>query len=184
MTNTPADGASAQVVGERAYSTALDKIAGSNPDDIVGLVAYTLYKQNVREETIQGARNISTLNNPTDYQVAFYRRAAEQVVATYAAHAIDEARAEIQRSALLDRFEASEAEIMQHVTNSTGTLRSVWTNFLGWCVTIVITLVVFLLGLLPGMEDRLEKMLIEQNAAPPAASSQTSPAPLPPEGSR
>lgn len=148
------------------HSTALEKIAGADPSDIVGLVAYSLYKLQVREEIIQGGRNRGALKNPSAYQVSFFRNTAEQMVAGFAANAIDEAKPEIQRSAIMDRLEATEVQIIQHVSNSTGMLRSVSISFLGWCVTVVIMLAVVLLGVFPSLEKRLEGMINRSNDAP------------------
>ncbi|WP_185804837.1 hypothetical protein [Pontivivens nitratireducens] len=136
---------------ELYYSTAFEKMTKSDHNDLIGLVAYARYKQMVRDEVLQGQRAAGTPKNPSDQVVDFYRSAARQELQSFAASAIDEATEEIQHSALLDRIETATSEIQRHISDSTGTLRAVWTNFLGWAVTLVITLLVLLISQQPSL---------------------------------
>lgn len=144
---------------ERKHSMALTWFAGEDSRNLVGLVAYALYKQNLREEIKSGARNPNALNIPTGPQLDFFKSAAEQRLAEFASQAIDEARLEIQESAVLEQIKTGQAELEQHITDSTGFGRAIVTNVAGWLITIGISVLVFLFTLLPGINERIERML-------------------------
>lgn len=142
---------------ELYYSTAFEKMTRGDHNDLIGLVAYARYKQMVRDEVLQGQRAAGTPKNPSDQVVDFYRSAARQELQSFAASAIDEATEEIQNSAMLDRIETATSEIQRHISDSTGTLRAVWTNFLGWAVTLGITLLVLLISQQPSLSQIFDR---------------------------
>lgn len=125
------------------YSTAFERMTKGDHNDLIGLVAYARYKQMVRDEVLQGQRTAGTPKNPSDQVVEFYRNAARQELQTFAAYAIDEATEEIQRSAILDRFDRATSEIKQHISQSTGPLRAIVTNVIAWAFTLIITVLAF-----------------------------------------
>lgn len=130
-----------------------------NPDDVIGLVAYALYKKMIREDVIEGVRIAGKAKNPSDATVEFYRNSAQQVLQTFAANAIDEAAPEIQQSALLDRVETMGSELQQHITKSTGTGRAIWTNIVGWAVTIAFTVLALIAVRLPDVAEEINGII-------------------------
>lgn len=172
MNGTPKQEAS-DASGERKHSMALTWFAGEDSRNLVGLVAYALYKQNVREEIKSGARSPEALNVPTGPQLDFFKSAAEQRLAEFASQAIDEARAEIQESAVLEQIKTGQAELEQHVTDSTGFGRAIVTNVAGWLITIGISVLVFVSTLLPSINEKIEQILLP--ASPPPVESAPNP---------
>ena len=91
MTDTAAPG---------GYSRAFDNIVQS-PDDTVGLLAYALFKQGVRESAAIGRKDETAQRNPPPTVVRVYRDAAQRILEEFASNAIAEATPEVQQSAIL-----------------------------------------------------------------------------------
>lgn len=144
---------------EFPYSTAFDRMTWGNPDDVVGLVAYALYKKMIREEVLEGIRPAGKAKNPSKATVEFYRSAAQQVLQTFAANAIDEAIPEIQQSALFDRFETMGADLRRHISDSTSPGRAIWTSIVGWIITIALTFLAILILRFPDLTSVLDEVL-------------------------
>src|SRR5215213_2179102 len=79
------------------YSKAFDKLAGENPEDIVGLLAYALYKKGIWEISASGSSSLPRANRdpspPTE--IAVYRESARQRLQALAASAIADVTPEI-----------------------------------------------------------------------------------------
>jgi hypothetical protein len=61
-------------------------------DDIVGLLAYALLKQNIREEASRGIPVDRAFRNPSAVTISLYRGSAESKLNAFASRVIDEAR--------------------------------------------------------------------------------------------
>ncbi|WP_143155518.1 hypothetical protein [Loktanella atrilutea] len=127
------------------YSTAFDKMTEGDADDPIGLMAYALYKKMIKEDVLEGSRISGVPKDPSPDKVRFYREAAAQRLENFASISIDEARAEIQESAVLNTLEARTSEIKQHISGSTGPIRAIVTNVVAWAFTLIITLIVLLI---------------------------------------
>ncbi len=153
---------------QRSYSRAFENLV-AEPNDVVGLLAYALYKQHVREEFSQGIHTEGRLRNPTQTTIDMFRSSAESRLNQFAADAIDEARDEIQQSAILNTLESSVSEISQHISRSTGSVRAIWTNFIAWLLTIAVTVLLLLFFAVTGAQQLMIEPItkaIERNTSP------------------
>lgn len=129
-----------------AYSRAFGNFVQSD-DDVVGLMAYALFKRGVREEAQRGRVSLGGDRDPPPTVVEAYRQAAEQRLAGVIQAAIDEARPELQSSAFMDAVEKSTADISNHITTRTDFKSALFMNLIAWFVTLGLTaLIIWLLG--------------------------------------
>lgn len=136
------------------HSRAFENLV-SGPDDIIGLLAYALYKQHVREEAIGGAPTNGALRNPSAISVGMFRGSAEQLLNSFASNAIDEAKPDILNSAVMGAVAEVGNGLERHIDKRTGFWTAVVTNLLAWVLTVSIT-VVLLVGLsITRVGDRL-----------------------------
>lgn len=141
--------------GPHKYSKAFENMVSEGADDIVGLLAYALLKQNIREDASRGVHIDGALRDPTPITVNLYRSSAEQRLSAFAASAIDEARGEIQESAVLSAVQQLESNLTAHVTNRTGVGSAILTNIAAWAVTGFITIIIILLLAVSGAGERM-----------------------------
>lgn len=154
------------------YSTAFDRMTQGNPKDILGLVAYALYKRMIRDEVLEGVRSSGKIKNPSDTTVEFFRDAAFQELQNFAANAIDEATPELQNSAYLERVEIMGANLERHISNSTSAGRAIWTNMAGWVITIGFTILAILILRFPDLNSAIDAILPKVETSPPAQLEQ------------
>lgn len=149
--------------GVASYSRAFDNIVHSS-DDLVGLLAYALYKEAVREEVSQGATHDPTSRNPPRSVVKIYREAAEQRLAAVINGAIAQATPDIEAAAIGEVVQASEKAITGkldgvatrlegHVNKRTGFLGSIVTNLIAWLMSLAITIIILVLANRGGIEQ-------------------------------
>ncbi len=135
-----------------------------DPDDVVGLLAYALYKEAVREEVSQGAANHPASRNPPRAVVKIYREAAEQRLAAVVNGAIAQATPDIEAAAIGSVVQASEQVIKtkidgvalrleSHVDKRTGFMGSIVTNLIAWLVSLAITIIILVLANRGGIEQ-------------------------------
>jgi hypothetical protein len=130
-------------VPAREYSRAFDNIV-QDENDVVGLLAYALYKRAIREEAEAGNRSDGDGRNPSRTVVETYRAAAERKIEEVVQQTFDAAQPELQMSAAIDAVETARSNIVEHVTNRTAWLPAVITNVLAWAFTLFITLLAFM----------------------------------------
>ena len=94
----------------------------------MGLVAYALFKQAVREEAAFGIVTTGDARNPLTTTVKTCRAAAEQLLTGIVDRALDEAAPDLQRSALLTALDGATGQIKAHVTDRTGFGPALLTN--------------------------------------------------------
>ncbi|MEI9851378.1 MAG: hypothetical protein WDN24_11720 [Sphingomonas sp.] len=143
---------------EVEYSRAFENIveSASGDDDVVGLVAYGLYKQAIREEVIKGGiPPTRAQRNPSRTTVMTYRGAAEQLLTQIVQRAIEETTPEIQRSAVLTALEATKSEIKSHVTTRTDFGSALLANFVAWIITLAIASFIIFLAGRPAVEQSI-----------------------------
>lgn len=161
----------------KTHSKAFENLV-DGPDDVVGLLAYALLKQTVAENARRGYPSEAALRDPGERAVELYRSSATQMLSAFATSIVDDAREELQESAVLERLEETEDRINSHIDRATGFGWSLWTNFVGWLLSVGVTLLVILglavTGLGDAFLDRLERALTEPGrpaaVAPPASN--------------
>lgn len=127
----------------REYSKAFDNFVQGD-DDIVGLLAYALFKRAIREEAEQGKRSSGNTRNPSKTVVTTNRQAAERELSEVISASIEAAKPEIQGSAALSAIENARGDIIVHVSNRTGFVHALLTNVLAWAFTLLITVLILL----------------------------------------
>ena len=132
----------------RQYSKAFDNFV-QDDSDIVGLLAYALFKRAIREEAEQGKRSAGNTRNPSKTVVSTYRQAAERELGQVVSASIEEAKPEIQGSAALSAIEGARSDIMQHVSNRTGFGQALLVNIVAWGFTLFLTVVIVYLATKP-----------------------------------
>lgn len=101
----------------QTYNTVYERLV-QRDDDLVGLIAYALYKQNKRDWLVQHRERRG--KNPTDTElnaylsaqqldgtIRMYRERAEAVLNEFGEQIIERATPEIQQSAITDKIEES-----------------------------------------------------------------------------
>jgi len=132
--------------GDPQYSRAFDNIV-QDEDDVVGLLAYALYKRAIREDAQEGRRSSGDGRNPSRTVVETYRRAAEMTLSEVIQNSLEQARPELQVSAALDAVDGARSDIIEHVTRRTNWLPALVTNVVAWAFTLLIaTLLLSSLG--------------------------------------
>jgi hypothetical protein len=125
------------------YSRAFDNIV-QDDDDVVGLLAYALYKRAIREEAQQGQKSNGDSRNPSRTVVETYRQAAERTLASVIDASMEAAKPELQVSAALDAIESSRLDLREHVTQRTSFIPALITNVVAWAFTLLITVLILL----------------------------------------
>jgi hypothetical protein len=131
---------------------------------VVGLLAYALFKESVREEMQRGGQQNSANRNPPPATVLVFRGAAEQRLAEIIQNGIAQATPDIQRDAIGSALNATEGALAtkidglatrleEHVTGRTGFGTAIVTNVIGWLLTLAITVIILVLANRPAAED-------------------------------
>jgi hypothetical protein len=140
------------------YSKAFENFVsteGGN-DDVVGLVAYALYKQGIREETLRSGQPPSPIQrDPSQTMVKTYRAAAEQSLTKIVQIAIEESTPDIQRSSVLSALSAAVVEIKGHMTSRTEFGYALLTNIFAWIITLAAATLILILAGRPAVEETL-----------------------------
>ncbi|HUB43688.1 MAG TPA: hypothetical protein VMB73_01765 [Acetobacteraceae bacterium] len=122
----------------KRYSKAFETLVREPDEDIVGLLAYSLFKESVRERVINGQDVPRDLRTPTKAETDAYRGRAERILERYAAQAIADAEPDIVAAAQ----GAATTEIIAEVRKRTGLWQAVVAGVVVWVVTIILTIVV------------------------------------------
>jgi hypothetical protein len=141
------------------YSRAFENFvsAEGGEQDVVGLVAYALFKQAIREEAVSGTLVGGDARNPSATTVRTYRAAAEQLLTGVVDRALDEATPDLQQSAVLAAIEGATGQIKSHVTDRTGFGSALLTNLLAWVLTLAIAALVLILAARPSVEQTVAR---------------------------
>lgn len=130
-----------------AYSKAFESFV-QDSDDLVGLIAYALYKQNIREASTSGrAVTQAGSRHPTQTELTIYREAAEGKLSTYAISAINGARSEIQEEGLRSDLGRVQSELEGSIARASSWRVALGVNLLAWIISLAITAVIAIAGL-------------------------------------
>lgn len=140
----------------RVYSRAFDNFVQSD-DDVVGLLAYALYKRSVREEAEQGRRSSGDTRNPPPTVVSTYRQAAERELTEVVNASIEAAKPEIQRSATLDSIDKARSDLAEHITSRTSFGQALLANIIAWGFTLFVAALILYLARGPSPEEVLSE---------------------------
>jgi uncharacterized membrane protein len=159
------------------YSRAFETLV-EDPNDLVGLLAYALYKQTIREAVCVGRPVLPPSHRfPATTERAAYRGDAERRLQSFAAAATDEATPDIIARGVGLAVEAAKIELIQTVYRRTHFLSAIGVNLAAWVITLAITVLLLVTVYLPSWQSNLVDR-IKAAQAPPPAPGQTS-APLP-----
>jgi hypothetical protein len=154
------------------YSRAFENMV-EDPDDLIGLLAYALYKQHVREEARQGAPTNGEMRNPSPISVGMFRGSAEQLLNAFAANAIDEAKPDILNSAVVAAVGEAAQSLSRHIDERTGVGTAILTNLVAWFATVVITIIVVVGLSISHVGEDLIARFADTLARPPEALTAT-----------
>ncbi len=124
-----------------AYSRAFDKLAGDDPENIVNLVAYALYKKGIWETVALGSSPTPRPNrDPSPTEVNVYREAAEQRLQAFATTAIEEAAPGIREFETSRAIASSKSEIIAAVAARTSWWPAFLVNVGAWILSPISSL--------------------------------------------
>lgn len=157
------------------YSRAFETFV-QDRDDLIGLIAYALYKQNMREMAASGRPPLPPpLRVPTPTETDAYRGDAERRLQNFAAEATREATPDIIEHGVTAAINAAAVELTSVINRRTSLRAAIAANLVAWIVTAAITIVVIATIYLPNWQaDLVERLRQTQLTAPP---SNTTPAP-------
>lgn len=159
------------------HSRAFERFVKNSDDysigapDLVGLLAYALYKQTLREEAIEhGWTKPSEQRNPVNSVVKTYRDQAENMLSDFANSAIDTARSEMKDantiSAIIETkgkislsIEKSSSEIIKEIHRGTNWLTALVINIVGWFASVVVTIIIGVALYSPSWIDKILQAL-------------------------
>lgn len=139
-----------QLVHSRAFQNIVQ-----GDDDIIGLIAYGLYKRAIREDAALGNRIPGDRRNPSATTVNVHRSAAEQLLVGVIERAIEQARPDIEDAAIVRTIGNISTELQQHITARTAFGPALLTNFLAWVVTLAATVLIIWLASKPDISTLL-----------------------------
>lgn len=129
----------------KPYSQAFERIVQGD-DDIVGLIAYALYKRSIREDAMAG-RTGSARRTVPDTMVSVHRNAAEVVLRRLVENAIEDATPEIEEQAVAAALGDTETRIKSHVSHRTSFGSALGVNMVAWVITLAVTFfIIWLIG--------------------------------------
>lgn len=168
---------------EDKFNTIFKRLV-SGPDDLVGMVAYGIYKQEKRDwiirfQTEKGRRpneaEVWAFNEHfSETALARLRSEAESMLIAFAESVVESRTPDIAKGIMASGMEDLSKAIEQSTTDVKGYVKAqtspgwaiVW-NTVAWLISVVITVAVAGSLLLPSIVDRLAEKLA--NKAPPTA---------------
>lgn len=133
------------------YSRAFENLVGDD-NDLVGLLAYALFKQSVREAVQQGQTSPFSRNPPASV-VNTYRLSATRRLEQFAASVVDDQKIELLDSTTVEAVRNAASDIKVHVSQRTNFGSALLTNIIAWLVTLAITVAVIWLSGRASPED-------------------------------
>lgn len=122
------------------YSKAYEVFV-EEPGDIVGLLAYALYKRSINERKTNGSDVlVGAQRNPHAHEIETYKSVAENYLRTFAQSAIKEETPNILRKGVKEEIEKIDLILNGWSPYWIGTLTGVVAWFLSLVITIVIAL--------------------------------------------
>lgn len=119
---------------------------GGDDSDVVGLLAYALYKRDKRELAIKGDLSPEDLREHhkrlTDRLVEQQRATALQMMDAFSEVAITDATPQIGEAARFAQIESAKAEIIAAVAEAAKPGRAILWNVVAWLVSLALTIIV------------------------------------------
>jgi hypothetical protein len=142
-----------------SYSRAFERYVNDG-DDLVGLLAYALYKQGVREAAMAGQPvQPSAARNPTSTEITAYRGDAERRLQLFAASAVDEARPELLQDGVVLSIDKAKSDLLVAITQRTSMRAAVLASIIGWAITLGLTVLILVTIYLPNWQaDLIERL--------------------------
>lgn len=138
--------------GKKAYSQAFETFVrpeAEGEDDVIGLLAYALYKQAIREDAIAGNAIPGEKRTLSETAVQAYRGAARQLLTGVIDQAILDATPSIQESAVREALQTAEAAIKARIDERTNWKAAVGTNLVAWLISLAIAFLILVLARAP-----------------------------------
>lgn len=148
----------------KAFETFVDD--ASEADDVIGLLAYALYKQTIREDAIAGNVGDGRTRIPSATMVQAFRGAASQLLTGVIDRAIEESTSDIQKSAVLAAVAGMKTEVKAHIDGRTGWGTAVATNLAAWLISLALAFLILVLARAPEVSS-----LFANRVAPPAPTA-------------
>ena len=159
------------------YSKAFDKLAGENPEDIVGLLAYALSKKGIWEISASGSSLLPRANrDPSPTEIAVYRESARQRLQAFAASAIADVTPEIEKTKIVQAIESAASDIKERITERTHWTGSLVINITAWIASPLITWLIVQSLTLPSIVETVTRAV---RAGDPARQEGSGVAPNP-----
>lgn len=130
------------------YSRAFDRMV-NGPEDTVGLLAYALFKQAIREDAADGRASPGNARNPSPTMVKVFRGNAERMLQEFASRAVEEATPEIRDENTIAAITAVEANLVKRIDARTHWRGAIATNLTAWVITLAVTVLVINMLYLP-----------------------------------
>lgn len=129
--------------GTAAHSRAFENLTGGNPDDIVGLLAYAIYKRAIRENIRAGnAAAPGAGRNPLTTEVEAFRSQAERALERFAEKTVEQARPGIEERAIIGDVRARADELRALIEARTTWWSAFSVNVAASFFMIVLTIVI------------------------------------------
>ncbi len=135
-------------VPERAYSNAFDRLVSLDDtnEDIVGLLAYALYKRDKRDLARSGDLDPDHIRNHhktlTPGLLSQYRESALRHLESYSADVVLSAKPEIEEEARIESILAAQNRVIEVVMERTSGGMAVVLNVVAWLISLAITFLV------------------------------------------
>ncbi len=152
------------------YSRAFERLVNDN-EDLVGLLAYAIYKQSVRENALAGQSTTNSQErNLPPAMVGALRQAAEMRLTEAVSLGIQQAIPDIQNAAIIGSINANQTatitapaeereNIKSHITNRTGFVGAFFVNISAWAAALVVTVLILIYSGSPPLEDAVKNQV-------------------------
>ncbi|WP_375459544.1 hypothetical protein [uncultured Enterovirga sp.] len=134
---------------ERSFSTAFDKLVrtdASGDEDIIGLLAYAIYKRDKRDLAVSGALDETHLRQHhktlTPGLVEQYRDGALRRLEIFSSAVLARAEPDIREAARVEAVERARDDIISVVRTSTTWWVSILWNVIAWLISLAIVFLV------------------------------------------
>ena len=144
------------------FSRAFDLLV-TDPDDVVGLLAYARYKQSIREAAQRGVATDSAARNLPPATINAFRSSAERLITQIVEESIENATPGILNSELTSRIaevqgdlqsriSGTETKIISHVNGRTSFFSAFWPSLSAWFVTLLIAVSILFVSNKPSLD--------------------------------
>lgn len=143
----------------------------------MGLLAYALYKQTVRESVASGRPPLlPAQRHPAPTERAAYRGDAERRLQNFAAAATDEATPEIIARGVGVAVDAARIDLIATINRRTSVWTAIGVNLAAWIITLAITVLLLVAIYLPNWQAALlEHVKAVQTPSPPSGQGSATP---------